>query len=185
MPGTILPFNGIWPSIAETAFIAETAVIIGDVAIGPESSVWYGCVLRGDVNWIRVGARTNIQDGTIVHVNHDPNGDYRETGGGTPTAIGDDITIGHMALIHACTLESGAFIGMRATVMDDAVIEGGAMVAAGALVTPNKRVPGGELWGGSPAKRMRALGEEERANLAYSARHYAHMAETYRAQRGG
>jgi carbonic anhydrase/acetyltransferase-like protein (isoleucine patch superfamily) len=90
-----------------------------------------------------------------------------------------------MALIHACTLESGAFIGMRATVMDDAVIEGGAMVAAGALVTPNKRVPGGELWGGSPAKRMRALGEEERANLAYSARHYAHMAETYRAQRGG
>jgi carbonic anhydrase/acetyltransferase-like protein (isoleucine patch superfamily) len=182
MPGTVLPMNGIWPSIDASAFVAETAVIIGDVEIGPNSSVWYGCVLRGDVNRIRVGARTNIQDGTIVHVNHDPNGPYLETGGGTPTHIGDDITIGHMALIHACTLESGCFIGMRATVMDEAVIEGGAMVAAGALVTPTKRVPTGELWGGSPAKRMRALTDDERAHLDYSARNYARLAARYLAR---
>jgi len=183
MPATILPFNGIWPRIAEDAFIAETAVVIGDVEIGQGSSVWYGCVLRGDVNRIRVGARTNIQDGTVVHVNHDPAGDYRETGGGMPTFIGDDITIGHMALIHACTLESGSFVGMRATVMDEAVVEGGAMVAAGALVTPRKRVPAGELWGGSPAKRMRELGEAERRELTYSPQHYARLAATYLAAR--
>jgi carbonic anhydrase/acetyltransferase-like protein (isoleucine patch superfamily) len=185
MTGTILPFNGVWPTIDPTAFIAETAVVIGDVEIGPGSSVWYGSVLRGDVNRIRIGARTNIQDGTVVHVNHDPAGDYRETGGGMPTIIGDDITIGHMALIHACTLESGCFVGMRATVMDEAVVASNAMIAAGALVTPGKRVPGGELWGGSPAKRMRALSDDEVSGLAYSARHYAKMADAYRSARMG
>jgi carbonic anhydrase/acetyltransferase-like protein (isoleucine patch superfamily) len=185
MAGTVLPFNGIMPSIAEDAFIAETAVVIGDVEIGPGASVWYGCLVRGDVNRIRIGARTNVQDGTIVHVNHDPNGDYRETGGGMPTFIGDDVTIGHMALIHACTVESGGFIGMRATVMDEAVIEGGAMVAAGALVTPRKRVPAGELWGGSPAKRMRELSAEERDYIPYSARNYAKLAAAYLEQGRG
>jgi carbonic anhydrase/acetyltransferase-like protein (isoleucine patch superfamily) len=185
MAGTILPYRGIWPSIADTAFIAENAVIIGDVEIGPYSSVWYGCILRGDVNKIRVGARTNIQDASMVHVNRDPAGDYRETGGGMPTHIGDDVTIGHMVLVHACTLENGAFVGMRATVMDDSVVEGGGMVAAGALVTPGKRVPAGELWGGSPAKRMRELTNEERANLPLTAEHYANMAQTYRSEGKG
>ncbi|SDF75893.1 Carbonic anhydrase or acetyltransferase, isoleucine patch superfamily [Limimonas halophila] len=179
MSGYVLPFKGMAPKVATDAFIAENAVVIGDVEIGEQGSVWYGCVIRGDVNRIRIGARTNVQDGTVIHVNHDPHGDYRETGGGEPTWIGNDVTIGHMALIHACTIESGGFVGMRATVMDGAVVEGGAMVAAGALVTPNKRVPAGELWGGSPAKKMRDLTAEERANMPYQARHYAHLADAY------
>jgi len=179
----ILPHNGIAPKIDPDAFLAESAVVIGDVEIGPGSSVWYGCVLRGDGNRIRVGRDTNIQDGTVVHVNHDPTGDYRETGGGMPTFIGDGVVIGHMALIHACTLEDGCFIGMRATVMDQAVVEPRAMVAAGALVTPGKRVAAGELWIGSPAKRGRDLSREELDLIPYLAKHYRESAAEYLAAR--
>ncbi len=182
MSGVILPFNGITPTIAEDAFIAETAVIIGDVEVGAGSSIWYGCVLRGDINRIRVGRGTNLQDGTIVHVNHDPAGDYRRTGGGMPTFIGDNITIGHMALIHACTLEDECFVGMRAVVMDQAVVESRAMVAAGALVTPGKRVASGELWAGSPARALRALTDEQRADLTRIAGHYGKLAAAYLAR---
>ncbi len=182
MTGIILPFRGMTPKIAEDAFIAETAVLIGDVEIGPGASVWYGCVLRGDGNRIRVGPNTNIQDGTIVHVNHDPAGDYRETGGGMPTHIGADVTIGHSALIHACTLEDGSFIGMRAVVMDLAVVEPGAMVAAGALVAPGKRIASGDLWVGSPARRARPVSAEEKEMMAYIARHYGELAAEYLAR---
>jgi carbonic anhydrase/acetyltransferase-like protein (isoleucine patch superfamily) len=175
MPALIKPFEGITPKIAPDAFIAETAVVIGDVEIGAGSSIWYGCVLRGDSNSIKIGARTNIQDGTIIHVNHE-----REGATGTKTTIGDDITVGHMALLHACTLEDGSFVGMKACVMDGVVVEGGAMVAAGALVTPGKRVKRGELWAGSPAKLMRMLSEKELAYFAYSAQHYAELAASYR-----
>jgi carbonic anhydrase/acetyltransferase-like protein (isoleucine patch superfamily) len=175
MPALIRPHHGVTPTIAATAFVAETAVVIGDVVIGEQASIWYGCVLRGDGNFIRVGARTNIQDGTIVHVNHE-----REGAAGTRTIIGADVTIGHMALIHACTLEDGCFIGMQACVMDGAVVESGAMVAAGALVTPGKRVKRGELWGGSPARLMRRLTEAELKYFAYTVEHYLEMAESYR-----
>ena len=167
------------PKVSEEAFIAETAVLIGDVEVGPGSSIWYGCVLRADVNRIRIGRGTNIQDGTVIHCDHDPQGDYRETGGGFPTLIGDDVTVGHMALLHACTLESGSFVGMRATVMDEVVVEGGAMVAAGALVTPGKRIPSGEIWAGSPAKQFRDVSAAQRANFDYSARHYSALAKRY------
>jgi len=182
MTGIILPFRGMTPKIAEDAFVAETAVLIGDVEIGPGASVWYGCVLRGDGNSILVGPNTNIQDGTVVHVNHDPAGDYRETGGGMPTHIGANVTIGHSALIHACTLEDGSFIGMRAVVMDLAVVEQGAMVAAGALVAPGKRVASGDLWVGSPARRARPIGDEEKEMMAYIARHYGELAAEYLAR---
>ena len=175
MPALIRPHHGVTPTIAASAFVAETAVIIGDVTIGEQASIWYGCVLRGDGNFIRVGARTNIQDGTIVHVNHE-----REGATGTRTIIGADVTIGHMALIHACTLEDGCFIGMQACVMDGAVVESGAMVAAGALVTPGKRVKRGELWGGSPAKLMRKLTEAELKHFGYTVEHYVEMAASYR-----
>ena len=175
MPALIRPHHGVTPTIAATAFIAETAVVIGDVTIGEQASIWYGCVLRGDGNYIRVGARTNIQDGTIVHVNHE-----REGAAGTRTIIGADITIGHMALIHACTLEDGCFIGMQACVMDGAVVDSRAMVAAGALVTPGKRVKRGELWGGSPARLMRKLTEAELKYFGYTVEHYLEMAESYR-----
>ena len=137
-PGLILPYRGRLPAISPDAFIAPNAVVIGDVVIGPETGVWFGCVVRGDMNEIRIGARTNIQDGTVIHVDSQTYGAF----------IGSDVTIGHMCLIHACTLEDGSFVGMHATVMDGAVVERGAMVAAGAVVTPEKRVPSGQLWGG-------------------------------------
>lgn len=180
MSGILRPHRGIMPRVHETAFVAETAVVIGDVEIGPGASIWYGCVVRGDVNAIRIGAETNIQDGTIIHVTHDRNGDYRETGGGVPTVIGDGVTVGHLALLHACEIESGAFIGMRAVVMDKAVVESGAMVGAGAVVTPGKRVPSGQLWSGVPAAFMRDLKPEEAEFITYSGGNYARLAGTYR-----
>lgn len=174
MTGLIRPFGGSTPRIHQEAFIAETAAVIGDVEIGAGSSIWYGCVLRGDINKIRIGRNTNIQDGTVVHVNHDRDGD-----GGMPTLIGDNVVIGHMALIHACTLEDGAFVGMGAIVMDQAVVEAGAMVAAGALVTPRKVVKAGQLWAGKPARFLRDLKEAEQAEGPYIASHYAKLAKAY------
>lgn len=166
----ILPYKGIMPTIAPSAFIAPGAVVIGDVVIGEESNVWFGCVIRGDVCEIRIGARTNIQDGTVIHVT-------RKTG---PTRIGSGITIGHSALLHACTLEDDCFIGMRATVMDDAVVERGAMVAAGALVTPRKRVLSGQVWAGNPAKYLRDLTDQEADFIGISAQNYVSLAKDYR-----
>jgi len=166
----IISFAGKTPIIAADAFIAPNATVIGDVVIGEGSSIWYGCILRGDYNVIRVGARTNIQDGCVVHI------DSRTFG----AVIGDDVTVGHMCLIHACTLESGSFVGNKATVMDGVVVESGAMVAAGALVTPNKRVPAGELWGGSPARKLRDLTPAQRATLTLTAKAYAAFAQEHR-----
>lgn len=174
MTGIILPYRDIAPSIAATAYIAPTAAVAGDVVVGAGSSLWFGVVARGDVNHIRIGERTNLQDGTIIHV----------TGGGDATHIGDGVTVGHLALLHACTLESGAFVGMRACVMDGAVVEGGAMVAAGALVTPGKRVPTGQLWAGSPARHMRDMTAEETAYLPVLAEKYVKLAAEYRERAG-
>ena len=170
MSGLIMPFKGTLPKIDPSAFIAPTAAVIGDVEIGPDTGIWFGCVVRGDVNEIRIGARTNIQDGTIIHVAAEGQGTY----------IGDDITVGHMALLHACTLESGCFIGMKACVMDGAYVESGAMVAAGALVTPGKRVKAGQLWAGSPARPIRELTEKDLAYFPVSARNYVKLAHSYR-----
>jgi carbonic anhydrase/acetyltransferase-like protein (isoleucine patch superfamily) len=166
----IRPHHGKSPIIDGTAFVAETAVVIGDVEIGPDSGIWFGCAVRGDVNVIRIGARTNIQDGTVIHV----------ASAGQGTFIGDGVTVGHMALLHACTLESDCFIGMKACIMDGAYVESGAMVAAGALVTPGKRVLSGQLWAGSPAKFLRDLTPDEVAYFGKSADNYAALARTYR-----
>lgn len=171
----ILPYRGeynpqgVVPTISPKAFIAPGAVVIGDVHIGASTGVWFGSVIRGDVNIIRIGERTNIQDGTVIHVT-------RNTG---PTIIGSGITIGHSALLHACTLEDECFIGMHATVMDGVVVESGAMVAAGALITPGKRVPKGQLWAGNPAKYFRDLKPEEAAFIRISAENYIKHAEEY------
>ncbi len=165
----VLPYKGITPAIATTAFVAHDAVVIGKVDIGEDSSVWFGCVARGDVHSIHIGARTNIQDGSVIHV----------TTGGNGTWIGDDVTVGHMVLLHDCRVESGAFIGMGAKLLDGVVVENGAMVAAGALVTPGKRVPAGELWAGSPAKFMRKLTPQDLEGFKKSADHYVQLAHSY------
>ena len=172
MSPTILPFNGIMPKIADDAFIASNAIIIGDVEIGSGSSIWYNCVLRGDMNEIRVGERTNIQDGTIVHVDSQTFGSY----------IGNDVTIGHLALIHACTLEDGCMVGMNATVMDGAVVETGALVAAGALVAPGKRVTCGQMWAGTPARFARDIRPSDIEMMDYIAPGYEKLGAQYIAE---
>ena len=173
MSGIILSYKGIRPTIHESVFVAPTAVITGDTEIGEDTGIWFGCILRGDVNIIRIGKRTNIQDGTIIHV----------ASRGQGTFIGDDVTVGHMAVLHACTVESNSFIGMKACVMDGAYVESGAMVGAGALVTPGKRVKAGQLWTGSPAKYQRDLTPAEIAFFPESASHYAQLARNYRLDR--
>lgn len=165
----ILPFADKTPKIDDSAFIAPGVSIIGDVEIGPDSNVWFGCVLRGDVHEIRVGARTNIQDGTVVHVSRERFGTY----------IGDDVTIGHNALVHACTLQPGSFVGMSATVMDGAVVESGGMVAAGALVPPGKVVRAGELWAGVPARKVRDLTQEDIDSFMATARGYVELSKQH------
>ena len=166
----IRDFKGKNPVIDETAFIAENAVIIGDVTIGRDTGIWYGCVLRGDVNDIKIGERTNIQDGTVIHVSSTTQGTY----------IGDDVTIGHMALIHACTIGDRAFIGMQACVMDDAKVEDEAMVAAGALVTSGQIIPSRQLWAGRPAKYVRDLRDDEIDFLKFSAERYVRLSKEYK-----
>lgn len=170
-PGAIiLPYRGVYPTIDPDAFIAPGAVVAGDVHIGPFSNVWFGCVIRGDVNSIRIGARTNIQDGTVIHVT-------RDTG---PTVIGSGITIGHRALLHACRLEDACFIGMGAVLLDFSVVECGGFLAAGALLTPHKRVPGGQMWAGNPARYFRALKPEEVEYIPRSAQHYIDLSMDYK-----
>ncbi len=171
MSPLIIPYGGHTPRISPTAFIAPNAVIIGNVEIGDDSSIWFNVVIRGDEDLISIGKRTNIQDGTVIHVS---------SAEGGQTIIGDDITIGHMALIHACRLESGSFVGMSSTVMDFAVIESGAMLAAGALLPPGKRIPTGELWAGRPAKLLRKLGEADQENFKHSFEGYVENGRTYR-----
>lgn len=157
------------PTIHESAFIAPNASIAGDVVIGKESSIWFGVQMRGDVHEIRIGERTNIQDGSIIHVTRNVSGTY----------IGDRVTIGHKALLHACTIEDDAFVGMGAIILDEAVVESGAMVAAGAVVTPRKRVPKGELWAGNPARKMRDLTQADIDFFPVSADNYVRLSREY------
>jgi len=171
MSALILPYRGTVPVIAASAFVAPTAVVIGDVVIGDDTGIWFQCVLRGDVHEIRIGARTNIQDGTIVHTTRNRAGTY----------IGDGVTVGHAAVLHACTIETDSFVGMGAVLLDEVVVEQGAMVAAGAVVTPGKRVKAGELWAGNPARLLRPLSEAERAFFAVSADNYVALAREYAA----
>lgn len=167
---TILPWNGKWPKIADSAFIAPNATIIGDVEIGPDSSIWFGVVIRGDVHEIRIGARTNVQDNSVVHATQFLAGTY----------IGDDVTIGHAAVLHACTLHNGSFVGMQACVLDKAVIETGGMLAAGALLSPGKVIASGELWAGNPAKKLRDMAEKDQTGIYRSAAAYAQFGKEYR-----
>jgi gamma-carbonic anhydrase len=161
------------PRIHSSAFIAAGTAVIGDVEIGAHSSIWFNCVLRGDVQRISVGARTNIQDGTIVHC----------TTGGRPTVIGDAVSVGHAAILHSCTIEDTGFVGFGARVLDDAVIRRGGMLAAGGVLTPGKVVGPGELWAGNPAKLLRIMDGSELTALGAIAERYVALALAY--QNGG
>ena len=171
----IRPYLNHYPEIAESAWVDPMATVIGQVSIGANSSVWPGCVLRGDVNVIRIGRDCNIQDGSILHVTHVSAYDPK----GGSLILGDGITVGHGAILHACTIGDYTLIGMGATVLDHVVVEPYAMVGAGALVPPGKVVGGGELWLGNPARKVRMLSEAEREYLCYSASHYVKLQKQY------
>lgn len=173
----IRTYKGITPKIADSAYIDKSAVIIGDVEIGEDSSIWCTCVIRGDVNFIRIGDRTNIQDASVLHVTHRNPVKHPD---GYPLIIGDDVTIGHRVTLHGCILEDCCFIGMNATVMDGAVVESGAMIGAGALVTSNTRCESGYLYIGTPAKKVRALTDSEKQNLKQSAINYVNYSAEYK-----
>ena len=177
----ILQHGDKTPRIASDAFVASSAMVIGNVEIGALANIWFGSVLRGDGDLLRIGERTNIQDGVVIHVNPVLPAGSRFAYGVTATTIGSGVTVGHMAVLHACTLEDGCLVGMKACVCDAAVVETGAMVAAGALVTPGKRVRAGELWAGNPARPLRALTEAERAYIEELPGRYVRLAEEHRA----
>ncbi|KAL6518446.1 Gamma carbonic anhydrase 1, mitochondrial [Orobanche gracilis] len=165
------------PVVDKNAFVAPSASIVGDVYVGPSSSIWYGCVLRGDANSISIGTRTNIQDNSLVHVAKSNLG-----GKVLPTLIGDKVTVGHSAVLHGCTVEDETFVGMGATLLDGVVVEKHAMVAAGALVRQNTRIPSGEIWGGNPAKFLRKLTDDEIAFISQSAINYSNLAQAHAAE---
>ncbi len=172
----IRPFRDTFPVLGQRCYVDEAAQLIGDVVLGDDASLWPGVVVRGDVNHIRIGARTNVQDGTVIHVTHE--GPYTRPGG-FPTLIGDDVTIGHAACIHACTIEDACLIGMKALVLDGAVVRRHGFVGAGAVVPPGKVVESGELWLGNPAKPVRRLSDREIEQLYYSAKHYVRLKDQY------
>ncbi len=163
-------YRGKPPQIADTVFRVGSAEIIGDVEIGENSSIWFNVVIRGDVNFIRIGERTNIQDGTVIHVTHEKH----------PTRLGDDVTIGHNVTLHGCQIGHRCLIGMGAVILDGAVVEDDAMVAAGALVIPGTRVESGTLYAGSPARYKRHLSENEVIALKQSADNYLAYVESYK-----
>ena len=178
----IRPYNGVLPTLGARAYIDPAAAVIGDVVLGDDVSVWPLTVIRGDVNFIRIGDRTNIQDGTVIHVSHD--GPHAKLGG-FATRIGSDVTIGHKAIIHACTIEDAVLIGMGAIVLDGAIVRRHGFVGAGALVAPGKVVGEGELWLGNPAKKVRMLSDAEIEALYYSAGHYVRLKDEYLAGGAG
>ncbi len=178
---TIRNFRGIAPTFGARCYVDPAALVIGDVVMGDDASIWPGAIARGDVHRIRIGARTNIQDGTIVHVTHAG----PHTGEGFACLIGDDVTIGHAAVIHACTIEDACLIGMHATVLDGVVVRKHGFVGAGAVVAPGKEVGQRELWLGNPARRMRLLSDAEVEQLFYSARNYVRLKDQYLADTTG
>lgn len=173
---SIRKFKQHKPNIGKDVYVDESAQVIGQVTIGDNSSIWPNTTLRGDVNWIKIGANTSIQDGSILHVTHDHTNKHA---GGFPLTIGSQVTVGHNVVLHGCTVEDNCLIGMGAIILDGVHLEKNVFLAAGALVSPNKRLESGYLYVGSPAKRLRALTEEEIEGLQYSAEHYVKLKNEY------
>ncbi len=178
---SLIEIYGKRPRIHDSAFVAPGCRLIGDVEIGPDVSIWYNCVLRADVNCMVIGARTNIQDGSVCHVDSPRPGNPD----GQPLIIGEDVLIGHLAMVHGCVLADRAFVGLGAIVMDGCAIDSEGMLAAGAMLTPGKRIGARELWGGRPAKLMRMLGDAEIAGNAMGVAHYVENGRAHRAAISG
>ncbi|HEX8192829.1 MAG TPA: gamma carbonic anhydrase family protein [Allosphingosinicella sp.] len=174
--GQLIGFGGKAPQVDRAAFVAPGARLIGDIEIAADASIWYNCVLRGDVNRIRIGARTNIQDGTVIHVDSPKAGDEE----GHATIIGEEVLIGHLAMVHGCILHDRAFVGLGSIVMDGCAIESDAMLAAGAMLTPGKTIPAGQLWAGRPAKYVRDLTAADIAGMRSGVAHYVELAKRHR-----
>lgn len=171
----IRTYQGLSPKIGERVFIDHSAVVLGDVVIGTDSSVWPLVVIRGDMHSIRIGARTSVQDATVLHITHAS--DFNP--GGFPLIIGDDVTIGHQAMLHGCTVGNRVLVGMKAMIMDGAVVEDDVIIGAGSMVTPGKRLESGYVYMGSPAKKIRPITDKERAFFTYSAANYVRLKDKY------
>ena len=171
----IRPYLDTQPNIADSAYIDPAAVVIGDVVLGEHTSVWPCAVIRGDVNHIRIGNRSNVQDLSMLHVSHKS----ADKPDGSPLLIGEDVTIGHRVVLHGCIIGNRVLVGMGSTILDDAIIEDDVMIGAGSLVPPRKRIESGYLYVGSPVKQVRPLNDEEKKFLVYSAKHYIHIAEQH------
>lgn len=171
----IRPYKGILPKLGGGAYVDESAAVIGDVELGDDASIWPMCSLRGDVNIIRIGARTNIQDNSVIHVTHP----YSELPEGQAAIIGDDVTVGHQCVLHACTVGNQCLIGMGSIILDGAVLHDRVLLGAGSLVTEGKVLEGGHLWMGRPAKKVRPLTDKELAWFGYSAKHYVKLKDDY------
>uniref|UniRef100_A0A3B0JF80 2,3,4,5-tetrahydropyridine-2,6-dicarboxylate N-acetyltransferase n=1 Tax=Wolbachia endosymbiont of Aleurodicus floccissimus TaxID=2152762 RepID=A0A3B0JF80_9RICK len=166
-----LKYKDYEPKMDESSFIADGVRIIGNVEIGRNASIWFNCVIRGDVGSIKIGDETNIQDGTVIHVDRNPGGD---------TIIGSMVTVGHFCMLHACTVHDKAFVGMGSVIMDHAIVESGAMVAAGSLVTHGKVIKSGEIWAGRPAKFFKKMSDEEIKHIMQSAQNYVVLMKEYK-----
>lgn len=171
----IRPHKNIIPQFGLRVLVDSTAVVIGDVVIGDDSSVWPLTVIRGDMHKIRIGARSSIQDGSVLHITHAS----KFNPDGFPLIIGDDVTVGHQAMLHGCTIGNRVLVGMKATIMDGAVVEDEVVVGAGAIVPPGKRLESGFVYVGSPAKKLRPITEAEREFFAYSAQNYVRLKDEY------
>ena len=172
---TIRTFQGLTPRLGERVFIDPACVVLGDVVLGDDCSVWPMAVIRGDMHRIRIGARTSVQDGSVLHITHAS--DFNP--GGHPLTIGDDVTIGHKALLHGCTIGNRVLVGMGATVMDGVDVEDEVIIAAGAVVPPGKTLESGHVYAGNPAKPLRALKDSERAFFRYTAGNYVKLKDEY------
>ncbi|PWV71822.1 gamma carbonic anhydrase family protein [Halomonas sp. A11-A] len=176
----IRAWKGTTPTLGERVYVDPASLVLGDVTLGDDSSVWPMAVVRGDMHRIRIGARTSVQDGSVLHITHAS--DFNP--GGFPLTIGDDVTIGHKAILHGATLGSRILVGMGAIVMDGAVVEDEVIIAAGAVVTPGKRLESGYVYAGNPAKALRPLKEKERAFFPYTAGNYVRLKDEYLAAMG-
>jgi len=171
----VRPYQDVQPEIGESVYIDESAVVIGDVTIGDECSIWPLTVIRGDVNKITIGARTNIQDGSVLHVTHP----HKNHPNGFSLCVGDNVTVGHKVILHGCQVGDNCLIGMGSIIMDGAIVHPGVMIGAGSLVAPGKQLVSGYLYVGSPVKKVRELTTEEKGWLDYSAKHYVSLKNSY------